>query len=252
MTLPTDQLKTIVNQQPYPLLFATVSGSHLYGFPSPDSDVDLRGVHILPVQQVAGLYAPEETIQIERMQDGLELDLVTHDALKFFGLMLKRNGYVLEQLYSPLVVHTTPEHDELKTIAKDCITRYHAHHYLGFSRTQWRLFNKDTPRRVKPLLYTYRVLLAGIHLMRTGRIEANLVTLNEEFKLPTIPDLIERKVTGAEKQTIDDADIALHQHEFERLTIMLEEARDNSTLPEAPTAKPALNDLLLRLRGILK
>ncbi|MDJ0688801.1 MAG: nucleotidyltransferase domain-containing protein [Xenococcaceae cyanobacterium MO_188.B32] len=33
----------IINSQPYPLLFATISGAHLYGFPSPDSDYDLRG-----------------------------------------------------------------------------------------------------------------------------------------------------------------------------------------------------------------
>jgi hypothetical protein len=37
---------------------------------------------------------------------------------KFFSLLLKKNGYVLGQLYSPLVVHTTPEHTELKEIAK--------------------------------------------------------------------------------------------------------------------------------------
>ena len=34
--------------QPFPLLFITISGAHLYGFPSPDSDYDLRGVHLLP------------------------------------------------------------------------------------------------------------------------------------------------------------------------------------------------------------
>jgi uncharacterized protein len=94
---------------------------------------------------------------------------VTHDAKKFFGLMLKKNGYVLEQVFSPLVVHTTPEHEELKAIAADCITRHHAHHYLGFAATQWKLFQKEDPPRVKPLLYVYRVLLTGIHLMRTGR-----------------------------------------------------------------------------------
>ena len=59
---------------------------------------------------------------------------MTHDAKKFFGLLLKKNGYVLEQVFSPLVVHTTPEHDELKAIAQDCITRHHAHHYLGSPR----------------------------------------------------------------------------------------------------------------------
>lgn len=250
MTESFDQLKPIVEEQPYPLLFATVSGAHLYGFPSPDSDYDLRGVHILPVDEVAGLYNPKETIQIEREQDGLELDLVTHDMKKFFGLMLKRNGYVLEQVYSPLIVHTTPEHEELKTIAPQCVTRYHAHHYLGFSRTQWGLFEKEHPRRVKPLLYVYRVLLTGLHLMATGEVEANLVTLNQHFKLPYLPELIERKVSGVEKATLADADIDFHQGEFARLTAELEQARDNNHLPEMPTGKEALNDLLLRMRGV--
>ena len=40
------RLKKIATNQPYPLLFATLSGAHLYGFPSPDSDFDLRGVHL--------------------------------------------------------------------------------------------------------------------------------------------------------------------------------------------------------------
>ena len=40
---------------PRPLLFATVSGAHLYGFPSPDSDYDLRGTHVLPVREVIRL-----------------------------------------------------------------------------------------------------------------------------------------------------------------------------------------------------
>src|SRR5436190_19042999 len=99
-----------VEQHPYPLLFATISGAHLYGFPSPDSDYDLRGVHLLPLREVVGLDAGPDTIEVSRQEDGLDLDLVTHDAKKFFGLLLKKNGYVLEQLYSPLTVHTTAEH----------------------------------------------------------------------------------------------------------------------------------------------
>ncbi len=39
------RLQKQVDQHPYPLLFATISGAHLYGFPSADSDFDLRGVH---------------------------------------------------------------------------------------------------------------------------------------------------------------------------------------------------------------
>jgi len=51
------RLKRIVAAQPYPLLFATISGAHLYGFPSPDSDFDLRGAHVLPLDEVVGLEA---------------------------------------------------------------------------------------------------------------------------------------------------------------------------------------------------
>ena len=203
-----------VDEHPYPTLFVTISGAHLYGFPSPDSDYDIRGAHVLPLSDAVGLWPEKnETIQVEQIRDGLEVDLVTHDLKKFFAMLLKRNGYVMEQVFSPLIVRTSPEHDELKAIARRCLTRHHVHHYFGFFQTQWRLFEKEQPRRVKPLLYVYRVLLTGIHLMRTGEVEANLVTLNEEFQLPFLPDLIARKLAGPERSTLPDADLAFHQRE---------------------------------------
>jgi hypothetical protein len=242
------KLKKIVNEQIYPLLFVTVSGAHLYGFPSPDSDFDLRGAHILPVREVIGLDDGRETIEISNNSEGLELDLVTHDIKKFFGLMLKKNGYVLEQLFSPLVLHTTAEHVELKEIAEKCVTKHHAYHYFGFAKTEWKLFEKENPHRVKPLLYIFRVLLTGINLMQTGKIEANLNLLNEKFKLAYLPELIERKVNGAEKGILPETNLEFFRHEYVRLTAELEKARDHSPLPEKPTAKPELNDLLIRLR----
>jgi len=237
-----------VELHPYPLLFATISGAHLYGFPSPDSDFDLRGVHLLPLTEVVGLKTGQETVEKSGVHDGLEIDLVTHDARKFFGLLLKKNGYVLEQVLSPLVVHTTPQHAELKEIAKNCFTRHHAHHYLGFAETQWRLFQKEEPPHVKPLLYVYRVLLTGIHLMRTGEVQANLGYLNESFKLPYIPELIERKVAGTEKGRLEQADLGFHQREYERLRAELEQAYQESNLPEVPSGSAALHELLVRIR----
>lgn len=243
-------LSRIVAAQPYPLLFATISGAHLYGFPSPDSDFDLRGAHVLPLERVVGLEVQDETVEDSRVIEGLEMDIVSHDVRKFFGLLLKKNGYVLEQLFSPLIVQTSPEHAELKGACRTgLITRHHSHHYFGFAETQWKLFLKESPRRVKPLLYVYRVLLTGIHLMRTGVIEANLVTLNQDFRLPYIAELIERKIKG-ENTTLTDADTAFHEAEYERLRGELQAAHDASTLPEAPdeATRQALNDLLVRVR----
>lgn len=247
--MPFDERVTAaIKEQPYPLLFVTISGAHLYGFPSPDSDYDLRGVHILPAVESLGLEPYRETVQASQLVGGLEIDLVTHDIKKYFEMMLKKNGYVLEQVFSPLILRTTPEHEELKSLAVGCITRHHSHHYVGFSEGQWKLFNKESPPRVKPLLYVYRVLLTGIHLMRTGQIEANLLHLNEIFKLPYIPELVERKLTGEEKGTLDDADLAFHVTEYQRLRAELNDAFQTSTLPELPSARDALNDLLVRVR----
>jgi len=237
-----------VEEHPYQLVFATVSGAHLYGFPSPDSDYDLRGIHVLPVREVVGLKPGQETITETGVHDGVEIDLVTHDVKKFFGLMLRKNGYVMEQVFSPLVVHTPPYHEELKSIARTCLTRHHAHHYLGFAATQWKLFQKETPPHVKPLLYVYRVLLTGIYLMRTGEVEANLVRLNEEASLPYIAEFIERKKAGPEKGRLTQTDLSFHEQEYERLCHELEAASEASHLPETPSGVAALNDLLVRIR----
>lgn len=244
------RLQQIADAQPYPLVIATISGAHLYGFPSPDSDYDLRGAHVLPLAKVVGLTVSDETVEDSRVIDGLEMDIVSHDVRKFFGLLLKKNGYVLEQVLSPLVVRTSAAHEELRGIAVDCVTRHHAHHYLGFSETQWKLWQKETPRRVKPLLYVYRVLLTGIWLMRTGEVQANVVTLNREFQLPQIDDLVSRKTAGAEQQTIDLEDLSVHERAYATLRAQLEESRDSSHLRERPAQEicDQLNDLLVRLR----
>src|ERR1035437_4223199 len=169
------RLHRIVAAQPYPLLFATISGAHLYGFPSPDSDFALRGAHVLPLEKVVGLELRDETVQDSRVIEGLEMDIVSHDVRKLFKLLLKKNGYVLEQLFSPLVVHTTPEHAELKAICgagisstspnpllgrggEGVITKPPAHHYFVFAEKGGKVFWNQSQKRVKPLLYVYRVL----------------------------------------------------------------------------------------------
>lgn len=239
-------LSPVIAEQPGPVLFATVSGAHLYGFPSRDSDVDLRGVHLLPAADLVGLREPDETRSRMWVRDGVEMDLVTHDLRKFVRLMLRRNGYVLEQLLSPLVVHTTDAHRELAALAPGVLTRHHAHHYRGFAQTQWRLF--ESTGGLKPLLYTFRVLLTGIHLMRSGEVQPHLPTLAGEVDAAPdrLPELIAAK---AEREHGDAAvDRARVRAEVERLHGVLDEAQAASALPDAPTAYDALHDLVVRIR----
>ncbi|MFE4580980.1 nucleotidyltransferase domain-containing protein [Streptomyces chartreusis] len=238
-------LAPIVAEQPDPVLFATVSGAHLYGFPSHDSDVDLRGVHLLPTADLVGLREPDETRSRMWLRDGVEMDLVTHDLRKFVRLMLRRNGYVLEQLLSPLVVHTTDAHRELTDLAPGVLTSHHAHHYRGFAGTQWRLFEKTG--ELKPLLYTFRALLTGVHLMRSGEVQAHLPTLLGEVDAPGyLPELIEAK--AAREHGAADVDHARVAADVERLHGVLDEAQAASVLPDAPAAHDALHAFVVRIR----
>jgi len=244
--LPGLDLSAVVAEQPDPLLFATVSGAHLYGFPSRDSDVDLRGVHLLPVAGLIGLREPEETRSRTEDRAGVETDLVTHDLRKFVRLMLRRNGYVLEQLTSPLVAHTSAAHAELCAHVPDVVTSHHAHHYRGFAGTQWRLFEKS--RELKPLLYTYRALLTGIHLMRSGEVQAHLPTLAAEVpEAPArLPELVEANAAaehGAAVVATEDV-----RAEVERLHAVLDAAQAASGLRAEPDALGALHDLVVRVR----
>ena len=107
---------------------------------------------------------------------------------------------------------------------------------------------KDDPPHVKPLLYVYRVLLTGIHLMRSGEIEANLLALNQRFRLPYVSELVARKVSGSERGVLDSTERDFHANEYNRLVGELEQAALDSKLPDAPSVRGALNDILIRMR----
>ncbi|MFF5077768.1 DNA polymerase beta superfamily protein [Actinoplanes sp. NPDC000266] len=246
MTIEVPQWSSeIIATLPHEVIFATVSGAHLYGFASIDSDLDLRAAHLLTAAEVVGLHTGPETVQSGGYRDGVELDVVSHDLLKFARLLNSRNGYVLEQLLSPLIVTTSPLHLRLKELAAEFITSNHAHHYLGFAATQERLFDKTGD--LKPALYLLRVLLTGQHLMRTGELETDLNVLGNG--LDYVRDLIALK-REAEHGPFPTTLTSRLRKDAVSLRTALEEARDSSFLPATPppSAVSALHDLVVQAR----
>jgi predicted nucleotidyltransferase len=229
-------------------LFVTVSGAHLYGFPSPDSDIDLRGSHLLPLRDVVGLHLSGETVERKLDHAGTEVELVSHDLGKYLRLLVKNNGYILEQVFSPLVVMGEDLLEELRPLARRCITRHHYHHYRGFFATQRNFLAKQEPKVLKTLLYSYRVLLTGIHLLRSGEVEANLPRLAEEYRRPFLLDLIAQK--REEKGPALDLDWPFHDNELNVLESALDQAFEESKLP-ADRDRTAIDRFLVdrRLRS---
>lgn len=245
MNLSIDEIKNQLSVA-HPLIFATISGAHLYGFPSRDSDVDVRGTFVLPLDVLLGLKAVEETVTRTCQHEGREVDFVAHDVRKFVQLMLRKNGYVLEQLYSPLVVQGGEAFEELRELGRGCIVRHLVHHYRGFAKNQMELLQRQNPLRLKDLLYVYRVLLTGIYVLETGEVESNLRNLNENFRLPDIDDLIARKI--AEGAPLAAEEFEKHRTRIEELFARLDSAFEKSALSEQAANFSALNDFVIRIR----
>lgn len=243
--LDRHHLAAVARSGPEPV-FAAISGAHLYGFASLDSDVDLRGAFLHPAREMLGLSPPPETISVDE-QTAIDLDWVAHDLRKFARLMTRHNGSVLEQLFSPLVVVGGAEHEELRTLGRGCITRPTVHHYQSFANARRKRL-REPRATVKHLLYAYRVLLTGIHLMRTGEVVANIQVLNEHFRLPEIDELTARKRAGAETLTLRSADLERFEPFLQKLELTLAEAHDHSSLPLEPISTEALDDFVVRLR----
>jgi uncharacterized protein len=234
---------------PYPLLFATGTGSRAFGCASPDSDLDIHGVHLLPLAHVLGMSEHRfETIERKEPVSGLHpaLEIVTHDLKKFIFLLLKGNGNVLEDLYSPLVIISSPLHVQLKDLGQRCITKKCALHYKGMTYNQQRNLKNN---EVKKLIHMYRCILMGIHLMRTGTIEMNIPTLATLYGYKQIHALIERKASG-EHSPLAEEDVNRHLATLDLLTRQLEREAAESSLPELPTqeTRTELEQVLIQTR----
>lgn len=246
--LDNDHLRAIVRDLgPERPLFVTVSGAHLYGFPSPDSDVDLRGAHVLPIESVVGLRPARETHERGDVVDGLQVDLVSHDVAKYLRLLVSKNGYVLEQILSPLVVVSTPAFDRMRELARGSINRTLYHHYRGFARGRWKAFTAEEPKRVKTLLYVYRVLLTGVRLLETAELEANLPRLAAARDLDFVADLVDRKQRG-ESTTLDREDFERHAQRVSMLEHEMLRAYEHSRLPDTATNIREINEFLIETR----
>lgn len=247
--LNLESLKPILASGPTPL-FATVSGAHLYGFASADSDVDIRGAYVRSLDSVLGLGPHQDTWEVSEIRDGLDVDWVAHDVLKFISIMSKRNGYALEQLYSPLVVHGGPWLNELRELGKACVVRQVYYHYRGFFQNQQKqIVGGDVS--AKAVLYAYRVLLSGIHVLKTAEIQAHLPTLLEHYPHRRVESLLEMKINGSEMGPLDDTVLRLHLSKLAEIEQELDLAFSQSSLPETVDNLPALSDYIVRARKTL-
>jgi uncharacterized protein len=79
-------------------LVVYLSGAHAYGFPSPDSDLDLRAIHIAPTRSLVGLRG--EAPARDRMEEieGVEIDYTSNELAHALRGVLQGNGNFIERI----------------------------------------------------------------------------------------------------------------------------------------------------------
>ena len=238
----------VAEDQPPPgrVVLCAVTGAHLYGFPSEDSDLDLKGFHLAPTVRLLGLGAVAETHDVTAMFEGVECDLTSHELGMGLRAALKGNGNVLERITSPLQVFETEVVEELRALLPRLLSQRVHGHYAGFFRQTCRFFDREP--RAKTLLYSVRVALTGIHLLRTGEVQAHLPTLAEEYAIPGVEPVIAFKRAEGEKAQLTAEAAEPLRTRWPQLESRLGEALDTSTLPPEPEGRDAADAWLVEVR----
>jgi uncharacterized protein len=152
-------LRRIAADHDVRILFAVESGSRAWGFPSPDSDYDVRFVYVHRPDWYLSLIPGRDVIELP-ISD--VLDINGWDLRKALNLLMKPNPVLLEWLSSPVRYAWTPAADRLVILSQRvAVANACHHHYLHLAEGQWRRHIGEAEEiRYKKLFYVLRPALA--------------------------------------------------------------------------------------------
>jgi predicted nucleotidyltransferase len=225
----------------------SLSGAHAYGFPSPDSDLDLKAIHVEPTARLLALSPPVLHADRVEILDGVEVDYTSNELHHVLVGILGGNGNYIERVLGHLPLRASPEIDELRPLVAGALSRRVHRHYHGFATGQLRDFEAAEAPTAKKVLYVLRTTLTGIHLLRSAQLVTDVTRLLDEYGFGAARELIERKRSG-ERVVLDGATRDHWVGEVARAFALLDEARDRSPLPEECPNRPAVEEWLATVR----
>ena len=230
-------------------LVVSLSGAHAYGFPSLDSDLDLKCVHVASTSGLLRLEQRAPTPAAERLEvvDGVEVDYSSNELAPVLFGVLQGNGNYVERLLGAHVLRGSAELESLRPLVRRTLSRRLHRHYRGFAHGQLREWEKTGLRSTKKLLYVLRTTLTGTHALLTGEVETDLTALMDRYGFGEAGELVAWKRRGERSELPE----SLSEHwrgQVGRAFERLDEAREHSVLPEEPRGSEELEAWLLELR----
>jgi predicted nucleotidyltransferase len=182
-------LERLEEQENVRILYACESGSRAWGFPSADSDYDIRFIYVRPRDWYLSVDLEHRRDVIERPIQGA-VDLSGWDLRKALGLFRKSNPPLLEWLNSPIVyLESTSAAARLRALLGECYSPLAcAHHYLHMARGNFREYLSGSEVWVKKYFYVLRPLLA-VKWIEAGHGVAPMALSVLVDRIITDPDL---------------------------------------------------------------
>lgn len=230
-------------------LVVLLSGAHAYGFASPDSDLDLKAVHVVSTSLLVGLeMAPAARDRMEVI-DGVEIDYTSNEIGPVLAGILGGNGNYVERILGAPALVTSPLLEGLRPLVRAALSRRVFRHYAGFAQNQRKAAEEEGGTTAKRVLYVLRTALTGTHMLRAGEVVTDVARLFPEYGFEEANALVAMKRAG-ERTKLSAKEAKRFRECLDRAMRMLEEARGKSILPETPSDEVfrALSGWLIALR----
>lgn len=159
-------LEEIESREGVRILLAVEAGSRAWGFPSPDSDYDVRFLYVRPREEYLRLDPRRDVIELP-ISD--RLDVNGWDLQKALRLLHGANPSLFEWFSSPIIYRETEFSRRFREqMGSYFTTRKGLYHYLSMARNNYRSFLQGELVSVKKVLYVLRPILACRWILDRG------------------------------------------------------------------------------------
>ena len=206
-----NQLKKIEKENNINIIFACESGSRGWGFPSPDSDYDVRFIYLQSKEKYISIDALKDTIEIPIQDD---LDIGGWDLKKVLQHIKKSNPVIFEWMQSPIKYYISDKSDKLifELCCEYFSPRTAMNHYLGIAKNAFSNLTSTGDIKIKKIFYVLRPLFTALWIGEHMSIppmefEKLLEMVHDDSIIRSINNLLEKKRNAIESFEIKIDDV---------------------------------------------
>lgn len=238
-------LKEIEQKKKVRILYACETGSRAWGFPSPDSDYDVRFIYQHERDWYLSLAQRKDTIE---HMDG-DLDITGWDLRKCLVLLKKSNAPLIERFQSPIAYYAN---EGFKIEFRQLIEQYYSptavfYHHYSLAQKFWEELKSKQEVKLKNYFYLLRSLLSCYWIVKDKSVLPmdieSLMTLINSERRDELRALIKLKA-GVDEKHLHQKDKSLNAWIIELFELL---ERSKSNLGVGNKDNSLLNEFFLKM-----